>query len=198
MNRRSPGIGDHKWLLRLLVIAAALLGGCKEFEVFEWTEEVRLSDGKVLTVERWDRCRNVVDAGAGFRRGCLHQDGGIRLSLSAPINREATWQGQLKPFALDIRPGPVVYLVGRAAANWQADVWKARLVAFQLRQSEWERIDIEALPPEMKPNLLQNVEDAYKTKPFLRRLQVSLDAKEQFDSTIEHNLRTLPRKKGQQ
>ena len=78
----------------------------------EWTEEVELSGGKVITVQRMTEYRSVMDVGAGFDRGYLFDNASISADLPAPVSRKVYWAGRgLSPRLIDVMPNGVAYLV---------------------------------------------------------------------------------------
>ena len=84
---------------------------------------MRLSDGRVIKVQRHQEYRKVTDPGAGFRAGWLFQRSGVVADLPSPANRKVSWEGTLQPIALDIQPDSIVYLVCVLAAVANRAEW---------------------------------------------------------------------------
>lgn len=55
---------------------------------YEWTEDVQLSDGRVIVAQRLEEYRRVMDVGAGFQSGLLFQSSVITVDLPAPALRK--------------------------------------------------------------------------------------------------------------
>ena len=150
-------------LTRILCLMALLLpltGGCSGMKKFEWTEELELSGGKVVTVQRMAEYRPVMDVGAGFQRGLLFDNASLGADFPAPVLRKVTWAGRgLSPMLMDVLPNGAVYLVCSIQTSVGRGTWQAPdyefYVAFVLDGNDWRRVALADLPPQIKkPNLL--------------------------------------------
>lgn len=142
----------------LLLLCLPTLGACSSMRQFEWTEDVALSDGRTIVVQRTSEYRPVMDVGAGFQRGLLFNKGSITADLPPPISRKVSWEGSLSPLALDIvGPDNAAYLVCDLATGAGRNEWKVPpyefYVAFRLGDQGWQRIPLAELPLSVQPNL---------------------------------------------
>ena len=155
------------WLMALLTQVA----GCSGIKHFEWTEDVKLLDGRQIVVRRMTKFRAVMDAGAGLQRGHLFDNASISADLPAPVSRKVEWAGRgLSPFILDVLPDGQVYLVCTTETAAGADTWKVPdhefFVSFQLVGERWERVPLSALPPTVRrTNLLGPVHTVFIEMP---------------------------------
>jgi hypothetical protein len=165
-----------------------LMGACAETKQIEWTEDMRLSDGRTLVVQRYEEYRRVTDPGAGFRVGWLFQRARISAELPAPIQRKISWEGNLKPLVLDIQPGNFVYLVGRVATGAGRTEWKVPdheyYVIFRMTNEGWQRIPIAELPLSVMPNLLGRTSTLFIDRQARSGIHVDLELKKELDTDI--------------
>jgi len=160
----ATGVRDDRWIaaksapLWPLAMAGEPLRQDSHWLYVRWTEQVQLSDGRVIVAERVDQYLRVSDPGAGSGRGAwLYWRGGFRAALPEPVSRTVEWDGTLRPLVLDFIEGQV-YFVGAAAARVGEDDWKLsrneRYVVFRLLPNGWQRIALSDLPESAKPTLL--------------------------------------------
>ena len=186
------------WLLLIL----PLTGGCaSNMKKFEWTEDVKLSDGRMIVVQRMSEYRSVMDVGAGFQRGALFDNSSIRADLPAPVSRKVEWRGQgISPMVLDIQADNSVYLVCAVSTNVGADLWRVPdhefYVVFLLTGDGWKRIPIAELPLSVnKPNLFVSGYDLFITRKQRPPAHVDQILKQEFDSrpTLSRSLKSIVR-----
>ncbi len=213
MHRRSISV------LRALAVALLLvmpIQGCgnealKEADgrlYVKWSEEVQLSDGRIIIAERSDEYLLVSDSGSGWgRKGWLYQRGSFRATLPAPISTTVEWQGSLHPLVLDIFPDGAIYFVGIVAAAKDFDEWKIpwqqvnknpwlAYVIFRLTDSGWQRMALSDLPQSAKPNFLANTREFFEGQKALKPgSTVRLEQKKAIDSNprLAKELRTIVR-----
>lgn len=153
MQLRSSSLGIFFFLM-----AVPIMGACSNMRHFEWTEDVKLSDGRMIVVKRTEDYRHIVDVGAGFQKGWLFQKSTISGELPAPVLHKVAWEGSLSPLVLDIQPDNSVYLVSSVSTGAARTEWKVPdhefYVAFRLAGNEWRRIPLADLPLSVQPNLL--------------------------------------------
>ncbi len=180
-------------LLGFAVTGCAALGDTRRVS---WTEEVRLSTGEVIRIERWEQQELVAEP---FQKpGWILRRAGFTVRLPAAGAEAAKWEGTLAPLALDVGDG-AVYFVGvaittRADREYRIQPGKSH-VAFRLRGIEWERIKLSELPPALRPNLLANTYDySAERRPVLDSL-VTLQEKAKLDSAsgLFEEFRVIPR-----
>ncbi len=169
----------------LLLLALPVAGACSNSKKVEWTEEVRLSDGRMLAVKRHEEYRQVTDAGAGFRTGWLFQRSSISAEIPAPINQKVVWHGTLKPLVLDFQSN-ALYLVCRVATGAGRREWNVLRgeahVAFIWEKDDWKRISLSELPPAVQPNLLGNTYGLFIDRSARSGVHVDPKLKQELDS----------------
>lgn len=165
----------------------------------EWTEDVKLSDGRMIVVQRSEEYRRVMDVGAGFQRGWLFQRSTITADLPAPVNRKVSWEGSLKPLVLDIQPGNAIYLVcvvstGAAEIEWKVPRHEF-YVAFRLANDGWQRIPLADLPLSVQPNLFASTYTLFIKRDERSGIHIDLKLKSDLDSALpaSDRLRTIVR-----
>jgi hypothetical protein len=150
---------EDSWTTTLLLFAIApMMGACSSMQHFEWTEDVQLSDGRKIVVQRSEDHRRITDVGAGFQQGLLFQRSGITATLPPPIGRKIAFDSSLSPLALDISPGNAIYLVCSVPTRESELEWKVPredfYAVFRLLDDTWQRISLADLPVSIQPNLL--------------------------------------------
>lgn len=189
--------------LAFVCLAAISLAGCASDALREkdgrlyvkWTEEVQLSDGRVIIAERSDEYEKVSDRGSGLGRGgWLYRRGSFKATLPDPISKTVSWEGTLQPLVLDVFGGQEVYFVGRVAAARDLDEWKitdreafrdpsAAYVIFRLSTEGWQRVSLRDLPQAAKPNFLADTRQFFEEeKALVPGTLVVLSAKRKIDS----------------
>lgn len=134
------------------------LAACSSVRVIEWTEDARLSDGRMIVVNRTQEYRGVTDPGAGFQSGYLFYRSTISAEMPPPIARRVSWEGSLIPMVLDILEDGNLVLVGYPGSGAGRKEWKLfersdHYVALVMR-STWERIPFAEVPNSVHANLL--------------------------------------------
>lgn len=191
----ANGIRFIPFLLLLLPGVAA----CSNTKSFDWREDVRLSDGRVIVVDRKEEYRQVMDVGAGFRIGWLFQRSSIAANLPAPINRKVSWEGSLQPLALDIQPDRTVYLVCIVTTGVGRDEWSVPdnevHVSFHLTAEGWRRISLSQIPQSVQANLLGNTQTLFIDRRSKSGIHVDLKLKRELDSDLrmDKRFRTIVR-----
>lgn len=186
----------------LVVLALVHVGACATAageKRIEWTEDARLSDGRVIVVTRAEEYRHIVDVGAGFREGWLLEQSDISAELPRPIQRRVTWRGSLQPVVLDLQPDGTVYLVGVPASGKARHDWKLPrnelYAVLRLNGDWWERVPLEQLPAAIQPNLFASSYRLFITEGKLSGRHVDLKLKGELDSNpqIDRRYKTVVR-----
>lgn len=165
----------------------------------EWTEDVKLSDGRMMVVRRSEDYRHIVSPADGFRGGWLFQKSDITADLPAPVSRKVSWDGSLKPLVLDIQSGDTVYLVGVVATGAGMNEWKVPdhefYVVFRLVGEGWQRIPLADLPLSVEPNLLGNTYTLFIKREARSGIHVDLKLKSELQSseTLDKRWKTIVR-----
>ncbi len=144
-----------------------LLAGCERTN--RWQEEVQLSDGTVLTVDRAVSYRAPSGPlGQPIGRRALEE----RLSFADPgTGHDVEWHEPRRTAVWLDRIGIQVWLVGRLSAPCEGEfghlpVWQAYL----LRGDQWEAVDPAGAPVVQARNLLTT---AYPVTKQLRHVSLS-------------------------
>ena len=183
----------------LLWMLIPTVGACSNERHVEWTEDVKLSDGRMILVKRTEDYRRIMDVGAGFQRGWLFQKSSISAELPAPIQRKVVWEGSLKPLVLDIHPDGSVYLVCRVATGAAQIEWKVPdhefYVPFRLTPENWQRIPLVDLPTSVLPNLLGNTYTLFIDRETQSGIHVDFKQKKELDSNarVTEDVRSITR-----
>jgi len=165
----------------------------------EWTEDVRLGDGRMIVLKRSEEYRHVVDAGAGFREGWLLEQSNISAELPQPVARHILWRGSLRPVVLDVQPDGTVFLVGVPASGQARHDWKLPrnelYAVLRLNGETWERVPLELLPAGIQPNLFASSYQLFITEGKSSGRHVDLKLKSELDSNpqIDKRYRTIIR-----
>jgi hypothetical protein len=120
-----------------------------------WTEQVRLSSGEVIVVERGETLRSVYSGGP-LRPGWLFDEAWLKATL--PGVGKTRWEGAVSPLVLDVDSNGDWHLLGIAVAyrgreEYKLSVGKA-YVAFKLIAGVWQRVRFAEFPVAFQPNLL--------------------------------------------
>ena len=176
-----------KCLFQLCAFCLAILiplTACSDMKTINWREEVKLSSGQIIIVERSQDYRLVGEPGAGT--GWLFDYAHIRAVL--PIrNVDVMWEGRLQPLAIDVSQDGTIYLVA-VAATYAGEKEYAlpegtHHVAFKYSgSSKWQRIPIESVPHEFRPNLLAAVHSLFIKQKFVTTNIIDLVLKGKVDS----------------
>jgi hypothetical protein len=186
-------------LLLLFATACAGAGGRDARKVVEWKEQVQLSTGQVIVIERGARFR-VSDPGTG-RLGWLFDDAWLQMDL--PGAGSARWEGSLEPLVLDVTPEGRWFLLGVVGAyrGWKdyGLPEQKRYVAFEFSGKTWQRIPFARFPEQFTPNLLASLHATFAATAESSGLLVTLEMKRRIDSrpTLDRPYRTIDRSLGE-
>ena len=165
----------------------------------DWTEDARLSDGRVIVVKRANEYRMVADAGSGFREGWLLERCEISADLPSPIVRRIEWRGSLQPVVLDLAMDGMVYLVGvppngRAVHEWKLPRHELYVV-LRFEGGDWKRTAVDQLPASLQPNLFISSRELFIRQGKPSGHHVDLKLKSELDSNpqIDKRYRTIIR-----
>ena len=148
--RRGP-------MLLLNLAVGYALTACADVRHFEWSEDLRLSNGLITTVHRFEDYRRVTDIGAGFQTGLLFQRAGISAQVP-PSKQKIEFEGVLEPLALDVTTDGRTYLVCDVSTGASRNEWNVPrsqfYVAFRAIDGNLSKIPLTELPASIQPNLL--------------------------------------------
>jgi hypothetical protein len=182
-------MGSHRWKNGLLntltmLMLAPTLGACASVKTVEWTEDVRLSDGRTIVVQRASEFRRVMDVGAGFERGWNFYKASIATGMLLPTNRRLVWEGILEPIVLDTYSNSI-YLICVAGGPGRIQ-WKVPrhefYVAFRLEDDQWKRIPISQIPDALRPNLFLSSYTYFIEQDARTGAHVDIALKQKLDS----------------
>jgi hypothetical protein len=183
-------------LLGLLLMAVTPLMAYSQMKTITWKEEVKLTNGQVIIVERSEDYRQVYAGGGG--PGWLFQYERIRTTL--PPNGEIAWDARLKPLALDIATEGAIYLVAAVATVAGQKEYGvpdgSYHVAFKYKGiKQWQRVSLDTVPREFRPNLLVSPQGLFiEQHSTVNFVDLALKAKADSDPRIVTWYRDWPRK----
>ena len=185
---RLPWLDGKVFRVFFGLMCLPIMGACSSERQFQWTEDVKLSDGQMIVVQRSEEYRRVMDVGAGFQRGWLFQKAGISAELPAPISRKVVWEGSLSPLVLDIQPDSAVYLVCNVITGASQIEWKVPdnefYVVFRLTDKGWQRVPLSELPLSIRPNLVPNGYGLFIKREAHSGIHVNLEFKSELISSF--------------
>lgn len=173
--------------LTAFVLSVFVLASCMAAEPWPpmktifWEEDVRLSSGEVIRIQRGEERRR---AGEPGREGWLFDTAWLRAQL--PSIGESRWDGSVRPLVLDRTQGGDWYLLGIVAAYRGFEDYGVprdkRYVAFKLTNRQWSRIPFSEFPSEFTPNLLANTGHLFFVENKPNGVLVDLTTKSRVDS----------------
>ncbi len=120
----------------LLALGFLLLTGCTNTK--SWTEEVLLSDGRIVEVTQKRRCEG----------DCIERESWLTINLPETDNKDVTWNEKLKPMLINVS-NKKLYVVGRPATGREYDLYgrpEPFYLCFRWGDDGWKRIDIHEVP----------------------------------------------------
>jgi len=182
MNRKHH-FNSHRGATILFAIAVMLSGCSNDPEkTVQWEEDVALSSGAAIVINRTQIYRRVGEPGQGS--GWLFD----RASLTArlPGKEPVQWSGQLQPLILDFGPNQQTYLLttvqtyrGQQAYNVPEGVYH---VAFKWTDATWNQIPIDDFPSSLRPNLLASTYLFFIDRSTPSGTHVTVSVKRELDS----------------
>jgi hypothetical protein len=188
--------------VRPFLFTAAVLGlpacGSNEKEI-TWKEQIRLWNHGTVVVERSQQYRGVSEPGRGA--GWLFNYAKLKANLPGRSG-EIAWQGAAQPLVLDLDTREQIYLVATMESSRSLREYAVPegtwYVAFRLEGDTWTRIAIDAVPPDLRPNLLAAVHRVFLGKQAQPSGSlVTMGVKEQAhrEATLPEHYRRLPSQK---
>ena len=188
--------------IRLAAIVGALsvtssLAAAKDIH---WKEQVRLSNGEVIVVERGESLRSVYSGGP-LRPSWLFDEAWLKATL--PGVGETRWDGAVSPLVLDVSSKGEWHLLGIVVAYRGRESYKLPVgkcyVAFKLRAGVWERVPFVDFPTSFQPNLLGDTFTLFIERQQPSGAFIDLEFKTKIDSspTLPPKYRRLDRSLGE-
>ena len=176
-----------KRLFQLCAFCLAILTplmACSDTKTINWREEVKLSNGQVIVVQRSEEYRLV---GEDIVSRWLFSRENIEAILPTPTSTKVVWDGRLKPIAIDVAKDGVIYLVTVVATAQGAREYSVsddvNHVAFKYAGPDhWERIPVESVPHEIRPNLLAMTHTLFIEQKYSTGKVIDLSLKQRIDS----------------
>ena len=163
----------------LFAVVMAPIMGCSNTKTIQWHEQVKLSDGKVIVVERTQTYRAV---SGDYQSGWLLSKASIRAAMPTTPSTHVEWEGPLEPLAIDMTRDGTVYLVTIVLTQQGARAYSPKdgaHVAFKyLGDNRWQRIPRGMVPKNLRVNLLVSVDFDQKYSGHT----ISLPLKKKLDS----------------
>ena len=134
-----------------LICALALASGCTHRST-HWQEDVQLSDGSILSVDRVREFQLTGQLGAGSGWAPVKD----RLSFrDSSTGRTVRWQADRRHLAFLDRINGRYWLVASSGACYPDQRGQRLLQAYVLDGSDWMRVEPEQAPPITAPNLVR-------------------------------------------
>jgi hypothetical protein len=130
--------------LGMLLASMPLVGGCGD-NIGSWQEEVKLTDGRVITITQKRRYENVYD---GQSSGNLPREFWLTFKLPEFGNQEIVWHENLLPRVLNVHKGKL-YVVG---TPWTEREYRQygkpypEYVPYRYESGQWQRIPFNEIP----------------------------------------------------
>ena len=183
----------HALSLVALALQLVLLSGCSAFSNvtrWSWTEEVELSSGPIILVDRWEERYKL---GGIVQRGSqVFVRAGLRSNAANVQLPKIEWESRAaSPVAIDVTRGGDVYLVTLAypgAGHLYPPLPGeplGRHIAFRFVAGEWKQMLLTDLPPKLPRNLLINTDQWVTGEEPIDRPVVTLARKARFDARLD-------------
>lgn len=166
----------------ILLVGLLLLSGCSKSK--SWTEEVLLSDGRIIEVIQKRRCEG----------DCIERESWLTIRLSETDNKEVTWNEKLVPLLFNAFKGKL-YVAALPPTSREYDLYgrpEPFYLCFRWDAGGWKRIGIQEVPVEihdanlvidgglvnvkrleLKYKALMNGDAGYANAPHLKRITPS-------------------------
>lgn len=120
--------------LGLVLASVPLVGGCGD-NTITWQEEVKLLDGRVITVTQKRR----------FDTDNMPREAWLTFKLPEFGNQEIVWHENLEAQVLNVYQGKL-YVVGDARGLREFRQYSAHYVPFRYEAGKWARIPLNEIP----------------------------------------------------
>ncbi|MCC6212322.1 MAG: hypothetical protein IT513_14900 [Burkholderiales bacterium] len=132
-----------------IVVMSFLVFGCSS-DTAEWQEEVKLYDGRVVTVMQKRRYESAY-AGGSVHLSQIVREAWIKVKLAETGNKEIEWHENLIPRRLDAWKGNLV-IVGDPPTSLEYDKYGKQepiQIALKYKDGSWQRMKFEEIPREI-------------------------------------------------
>jgi hypothetical protein len=174
--------------LGIVLASVPLVGGCGD-NTLTWQEEVKLLDGRVITVTQKRRYENVY----GQSVVNLPREFWLTFKLKEFGNKEITWHENLLPRVLNVHQGKL-YVVGTPATEIEFRQYgnpKPSYLGYRYEAGQWQLIPFNEIPEAIyETNLLIN----YGPPNGMKFVSFTIKAEEmKEDSFMGHQKRISPK-----
>lgn len=149
--------------LGVVLASVLMLGGCSN-STLTWQEEVKLLDGRVITVTQKRRYESVY---TGSNSGNLPREYWLIFKLPELSDKEITWHENLLPQVLNVYQGKL-YVVGTPFTEVEFRQYGRpypEYVPYRYEAGQWQRIPFNELPEMIyNTNLWIDTEPEKKSK----------------------------------
>jgi len=172
--------------LGLVLTSVPLVGGCGS-NTNSWQEEVKLLDGRVITITQKRRYEKVYD---GQSSGNLAREFWVAFKLPEFGDQEITWHENLFPIIVNVHQGKL-YMVGVPWTELEFRQYgnpKPSYIGYRYESGQWKRISFNEIPvPIYDTNLLIAAELPSKVK----RVSLELKAEELTNERLRNNSKRI-------
>ena len=136
----------NRWSSLLILGILVTLTACSGTS--SWDEEIRLNDGRTITIEQWRKYASAYD---GDKVARLQREARIRFKVPELGNATIEWHERLTPLVLNVHDGRW-YLVGFPPTGAEFEYYKwprHTYVPFRYESGKWQRIPFKELPKEV-------------------------------------------------
>lgn len=139
---------NFTWLKKCIVWGVTMvvltpLSGCSN--TFTWQEEVKLSDGRIITVTQKRRYEGAYN---GQNYGVIPREAWLTFKLPEFGDQDITWHENLKPWVLNLHEGKL-YVVGWPPTGLEFDQYgqqRPPYFGFLYESGQWRRISFAEIP----------------------------------------------------
>lgn len=138
-EKRRP----YWWWLFLVAVVGLVLTKCSDNR--SWKEEVRLLDGRIITVTQKRRYQGAYD---GQSSGTVPREAWLTLKLPEFGDQEIVWHEQLEPRIVNIYEGKL-YVVGCPPTGLEDHLYgkpRPPYIGFRYEAEGWQRIPFAEIP----------------------------------------------------
>ena len=124
--------------LGFVLASVPMLGGCGSHAAESWQEEVKLLDGRVITITQKRRYDN----------GKMPREFWLTFKLPEFGNQEITWHENLQPLVLNVYKGKL-YVVGIPLTEREIRQYanpKPSYLGYRYEAGQWQRIPFNEIP----------------------------------------------------
>lgn len=172
--------------LGVVLASVPLIGGCGG-NTLTWQEEVKLSDGRVITITQKRRYESVY---TGSNSGNLPREYWMIIKLPEFGNKEITWHENLLPQVLNVYQGKL-YVVGTPFTEVEFRQYGKpfpEYVPYRYEAGQWQRITFNEIPEAIYDTNLLIANEPLNRAKFVT---FAMKAEEVRDETLPQPLKII-------